>query len=130
MSDCVFCEIIANPSRQMPGVDGTVAVWPDAIAITPLGPVVEGHTLVIPRVHVEDFLTDPLVSALVMARAAELAAALRIYPANLITSAGREATQSVWHLHVHLLPRRANDGLALPWYSGKRSRAAASAHES
>jgi histidine triad (HIT) family protein len=74
-------------------------------------------------VHVEDFLTEPLVTAVVMARAAELAATLRMRPANLITSAGREATQSVFHLHIHLVPRKANDGLALPWYSGRSKRA-------
>jgi histidine triad (HIT) family protein len=38
-------------------------------------------------------------------------------PMNLITSKGREATQSVWHLH--LVPRAEDDGLALPWHSGR-----------
>lgn len=116
---CIFCEIIADPARQMAGVGGTVAVWPDAIAIIPLGPVVDGHTLVIPRVHVADFQINPLVSAVAMARAAELASALRMWPANVITSAGRVATQSVFHLHLHVVPRRENDGLALPWHSGR-----------
>lgn len=125
MSDCVFCRIIADPTRQTPGVGGTVAVWPDAIAIEPLGPVVEGHLLVIPRAHVVDFTEAPLVTAVVMARAAELAQHLRIFPSNLITSAGHEATQSVFHLHAHLVPRAANDGLALPWYSGRSKRVAA-----
>lgn len=122
---CVFCQIIADPTRQTPGVGGTVAVWPDAIAIEPLGPVVEGHLLVIPRVHVADFTEVPLVTAVTMARAAELAQHARIFPANLITSAGREATQSVFHLHVHIVPRAENDGLALPWYSGKSKRVTA-----
>lgn len=123
MSGCVFCQIIADPTRQTPGVGGTVAVWPDAIAIEPLGPVVDGHILVIPRAHVANFIVDPLVSAVAMARAAELAHLAHIFPANLITSAGVEATQSVFHLHIHIVPRKANDGLALPWYSGKSKRA-------
>jgi histidine triad (HIT) family protein len=106
---CVFCEIVAG--REPAAV---VRQWPDAIAIIPLNPVVFGHTLVIPNEHVRDFTENPAVSAVVMRRAAELAAP----PCNLITSAGREATQSVWHLHAHLVPRATDDGLALPWYSG------------
>jgi len=39
----------------------------------------------------------------------------RVGPCNVITSVGREATQSVFHLHVHVVPRREGDGLALPW---------------
>ena len=119
MTECIFCQIIADPERQTPGVNGTVATWVDAIAIEPLGPVIDGHLLVIPRAHVADWTADPLVTATTMARASELAQAMRIFPANLITSAGREATQSVFHLHLHIVPRAAGDGLALPWYSGR-----------
>jgi histidine triad (HIT) family protein len=36
-------------------------------------------------------------------------------PCNLITSKGREATQTVFHMHLHLVPRAENDGLLLPW---------------
>jgi histidine triad (HIT) family protein len=111
---CIFCEIVAERSPAE-----YVARWRDAIAIVPLGPVVAGHVIVIPRVHVDDFATEPLVTAVAMARAAELARDLGGTPANLITSAGKAATQSVFHLHVHLVPRAENDGLALPWYSGK-----------
>ena len=111
---CPFCEIIA---RRAPAT--IVQEWDDAIAIIPLNPITAGHTLVIPRDHVRDFTTDPDVSALTMYRAAELAQGPQ--PMNLITSKGREATQSVWHLHLHLVPRAANDGLALPWYSGRRT---------
>lgn len=50
-----------------------------------------------------------------MRRAAELMAE---HPAaNLITSKGADATQSVYHLHVHIAPRQADDGLHLPWTS-------------
>ena len=58
-----------------------------------------------------------------MRRAAELMAERPA--ANLITSKGREATQSVFHLHVHVVPRAAGDGLPLPWTPQHTARAAA-----
>ncbi|KOG22112.1 hypothetical protein ADK36_12430 [Streptomyces viridochromogenes] len=82
-------------------------------------PVVYGHLLVIPTAHVTDFVADPIVSAATMRRAAEFAGDYPAGSMNLITSRGREATQSVFHLHLHLVPRAENDGLALPWYSGR-----------
>ncbi|OPC76883.1 hypothetical protein B4N89_44970 [Embleya scabrispora] len=98
--------------------------WPDALAIRPCsGGVTEGHILVLSRDHVADAGTDPEVTALVMRRAAELLAEL---PAgNLLTSKGRAATQSVFHLHVHVVPRRTGDGLPLPWTPQQTARAAA-----
>lgn len=111
---CPFCEI--NTGRAPATF---VHEWSDAIAIVPLNPVVDGHTLVIPKTHVTDFVADPAVSAATMRRAAQLAETIG-GPMNLITSKGREASQSVWHLHLHLVPRAENDGLALPWYSGKK----------
>ena len=118
MTACVFCEIVAGRTPAT-----VVQEWDDALAIVPIGPVVDGHTLVIPKQHVADFGEDPEVSAATMRRAAELAAGP--WPANIITSRGREATQSVWHLHLHIVPRAANDGLALPWYSGRSRKSAA-----
>lgn len=118
MSDpCVFCAIVAGTEPAT-----VIRQWTDALAIVPLGPVVEGHLLVIPKRHVRDASESPYTAGQVMARAAELARP----PFNIITSAGREATQSVFHLHLHIVPRADNDGLALPWYSGKRSKSAAS----
>lgn len=110
---CIFCEIVEGRAPAT-----IVERWNDALAIIPLNPVVDGHLLVIPTKHVEDFTTVPFVSALTMVRAAELVAGMGSY--NLITSKGRPATQSVFHLHLHLVPRAENDGLALPWYSGRR----------
>lgn len=109
MSDCVFCEIVAGdaPAR-------IVEDWLHTIVFHPLDPVTEGHLLVIPKRHVEDFTTDPITSAVTMLRAAEYAhEAGGEY--NLITSKGANASQSVFHLHVHLVPRRAGDQLMLPW---------------
>lgn len=115
MTNCPFCEIIAG--REPATI---VHDWPETLAIVPLNPVVEGHVLVIPKTHVVDFTEGAYVSAMTMHRAAELAE--NSGPMNLITSKGRAATQSVFHLHLHLVPRTDNDGLALPWYSGRSSR--------
>ncbi|KOU62106.1 hypothetical protein ADK57_25955 [Streptomyces sp. MMG1533] len=80
-----------------------------------MNPATDGHVLVVPRIHVADFTTDPDVTGATAKRAAELAQAHDLVSANLITSKGRAATQSVFHLHLHLVPRRAGDGLLLPW---------------
>jgi histidine triad (HIT) family protein len=108
MTDCVFCEIVAGRSPAT-----VVAEWPEAIAIVPLGPVVDGHVLVIPREHVRDALQDRDITAMTMYRAAEFA--LRYPSSNIITSVGAAATQSVWHLHVHVVPRAFGDQLMVPW---------------
>ena len=117
---CPFCEIVAGraPATWAVAPD----YWPDAVAFVPLNPVTEGHTLVVPKTHVRDFADDPAVSAVAMRRAAELVR-WSPRPMNLITSKGVEATQSVFHLHLHLVPRAENDGLALPWYSGRSGKA-------
>jgi histidine triad (HIT) family protein len=111
-TDCVFCQIVAGDSPAV-----VAANWPDAIAIQPLNPVVKGHVLVIPRAHVWSFVEDPTVTAAVMARAADFAGKLGMpgEGVNLITSAGEAATQTVFHLHVHLVPRYLGDGITLPW---------------
>lgn len=113
VSDCVFCNIIQGQASAT-----TVREWDDALAIVPLNPVVEGHLLVIPKLHVVDAASDPEMSGQVMRRAAEIVQR----PANIITSLGIDATQSVFHLHLHVVPRAADDGIALPWYSGRRSK--------
>ncbi|MDQ0847768.1 HIT family protein [Streptomyces sp. V1I6] len=119
MKTCVFCDIAAgNASATI------VREWPDALAIRPRsGGVNTSHAFVLPRVHVEDAGTDPDVTAAVMRRAAELMAELPA--ANIITSKGQAATQSVFHLHVHVIGREDDDGLTLPWTPQHAARAAA-----
>ena len=82
-----------------------------AAAFEPLNPVTPGHLLVVPFKHVEDALEDPALTGAVMTYAAQLATP----DCNLITSIGSAATQTVRHLHIHIVPRRVGDGLALPW---------------
>lgn len=108
----VFCGIVRGRIHAK-----TTARWDDALAFVPLNPVTQGHELVVPRRHVMDALEAPEVTAAMFAHAAEIAA----WPCNLITSAGDAATQTVFHLHVHIVPRRTNDGLALPWTNQERS---------
>ncbi|GAA2876066.1 HIT family protein [Streptomyces mexicanus] len=107
-ASCVFCAIVAG---QAPAT--VVRDWGDVIAIVPLNPVTSGHVLVIPAAHVADVGEDPAVSARAMACAAELAGMLPA--ANVITSKGTAATQTVFHLHVHVVPRTEGDALPLPW---------------
>uniref|UniRef100_UPI003F4953B9 HIT family protein n=1 Tax=Streptosporangium sp. CA-235898 TaxID=3240073 RepID=UPI003F4953B9 len=113
---CVFCAIIA---ARAPAT--VVRAWPETIAISPRHPVTPGHVLVIPHTHVPDVGTDPWVSARAMSRAAELAATLPA--ANVITSRGAAATQTVFHLHLHVVPRVQDDGLPLPWTPQHAARA-------
>lgn len=106
---CVFCRIIDETEPAARVRENTATV-----IFRPLGPVVAGHVLVVPRRHVQDAADDPSVTAATMHDAAVYAQSLKA-PFNIITSAGREATQSVFHLHVHVVPRTASDQLMVPW---------------
>lgn len=109
-SSCVFCDIV---NKTAPAA--ILREWDDAVAFMPRGGVTDGHVLIVPRTHVADWIESPPVTGAVATRASELAQELDLTVGNLITSAGEEATQTVFHLHLHLLPRRRHDGLHLPW---------------
>lgn len=87
----------------------------DTYVITPINPVTEGHVLVIPFKHVSDASVNIHLTGATFRDAAEYARTKGIESYNLITSVGVAATQTVGHLHVHLVPRRDGDGLKLPW---------------
>lgn len=105
---CVFCEIVAGTAPA-----SVVQRWDDACAFTPLDPVVAGHTLIVPREHVSDATESPRVTAQVMYRAALYASGFD--HSNIIASTGKPATQSIFHLHIHVIPRAAGDQLMVPW---------------
>ena len=116
--DCSFCEIVAGRARAT-----VIREWPDAIAFRPRsGGVHAGHLLVIPKAHVPHAAADPTITGMVSARAAELMAAYSA--ANLIASMGPEATLTVEHLHIHVVPRERGDGLSLPWTATASTRSA------
>jgi histidine triad (HIT) family protein len=107
---CVFCDY-AGPSPVLEDYDA-------AFVIEPMNPVTPGHVLVIPREHVSNFAEDGFVSGTAMSYAWCYMTEAKVGPCNIITSVGREATQTIDHLHVHIVPRREGDGLALPWDAG------------
>lgn len=109
---CGFCRIAAGQDPDVQVIDER----DESVAFVPRsGGVVPGHWLVIPRVHVPDAVAVPDVTADVMRHAAALAREQGPDAVNIITSVGAAATQTVRHLHVHLVPRETGDGLALPW---------------
>lgn len=107
IEECVFCDRSKIASKVLYD-------YADVIVFEPLNPVCEGHMLVVPTTHIDNFTDDAHTTGHVMEVAA-LVAGLHGGAYNLITSKGKEATQSVMHLHVHLVPRKNRDGLCLPW---------------
>lgn len=100
---CVFCEL-----EQW---ELAIGPW---LNIEPLNPVTPGHRLFIPRGHIKDAVQLPGATGQLFAAAARWGAR-QGDQFNLITSRGEAATQSVFHFHVHYVPRREGDGLHLPW---------------
>jgi histidine triad (HIT) family protein len=115
---CVFCRIVTKDERRQIEWRGR-----DSVVITPLGPVVPGHRLVIPRIHVSDAFASPAIAGRTVDDASSYAQAMELGDCNVITSVGPNATQTVFHLHVHLVPREVDDGLTLPWTGQVRARA-------
>ena len=106
---CPFCDRIARQEFDPKTADSMV------VTFEPLAPVTPGHLLVVSRSHIRTAHDDPITAGFAMQKAATLA---RGGDYNIITSIGPAATQTVDHLHVHLVPRRHGDGLALPWNPG------------
>lgn len=117
ITDCPFCAIVIGQAQADVRYESG-----EVMAIVPLNPVADGHLLVIPKLHVADFTVSYHLTRITAGVAAHLG---RQYEnCNLITSRGAAATQSVFHLHWHLIPRAVDDGLALPWYSGRGGKGA------
>jgi histidine triad (HIT) family protein len=113
--DCVFCRIVAG---QIP----STRVYEDelTLAFMDIGQVNPGHVLVSVKPHAENlYALDDAQAAAVQRTAARVARAIRdafapqglsVYQAN-----GKAAGQTVFHYHVHLVPRYEGDGMALSW---------------
>ncbi len=116
---CIFCEIAAG---RIPAQ--IVYEDEECVAFMDLMPITKGHVLVIPRVHAENIWELPAAAAAAMLPAAQkIATALRAsglpcQGVNLHMANGAVAGQSVFHAHLHVVPRASGDGFGLKFPPG------------
>jgi histidine triad (HIT) family protein len=113
--DCIFCKILAG---ELPAT--IVDEDERTVAFMDINPATRGHVLVIPRAHSPDLLSVDLedLSAVAVASQRQAVRAkerLRADGVNLVNSCGSVAWQTVFHFHMHVIPRYADDPLRLPW---------------
>ncbi|TWD83839.1 histidine triad (HIT) family protein [Kribbella amoyensis] len=109
MTDCLFCKIIAGTTPAH-----LVLETPEVVGFLDIRPVFKGHTLIVPREHIAtmvelpDELTVPLFGT-----ARSVAAAVRnaFGAQGSFVAVNNVVSQSVPHLHVHVVPRTKGDGL-------------------
>ena len=120
-ADCIFCGIVAGviPST-------TIAQSERAIAFMDINPVTQGHALVVSRAHATDLLdvtTEDLAACAHLAQEVAGRAKVRLGAdgVNLLNCSGVDAWQSVFHFHLHVIPRfkeqPGKDAIGLPWDS-------------
>ena len=113
--DCLFCKIVAGeiPATKVHEDEATVAFMD-------LSPATRGHLLVVPREHVADLheASDAQLAAVMVTARGMAEKQVRVLGAdgvNILQNSGRAAWQTVFHLHVHVVPRYDGDPLRLPW---------------
>jgi histidine triad (HIT) family protein len=113
--DCIFCKIVAG---ELPAT--IVGEDERTISFMDISPATRGHALVVPREHSADLLdVEPedlaAVSLAAQRLAGQLTQRLGADGVNLLNACGAVAFQTVFHFHVHVIPRYEGDGLRLPW---------------
>jgi histidine triad (HIT) family protein len=113
--DCIFCGIVAGdlPAQIVDSDEHTVAFMD-------INPATRGHALVVPRTHAADLMEisdEDLEQTMVAARrlARKIDAALEPDGLNVLNACGPAAWQTVFHYHLHVIPRYEDDPLKLPW---------------
>jgi histidine triad (HIT) family protein len=114
-ADCLFCGIVDGsvPSQMVDSDERTVAFMD-------IAPATPGHALVVPRKHSADLLeieADDLSAAMLASHrlARRMKDALEADGIDLINACGAAAWQTVFHFHIHVVPRYEDDPLKLPW---------------
>jgi histidine triad (HIT) family protein len=117
--DCLFCKIVAGeiPATKVHEDDRTVAFMD-------INPATRGHLLCIPKAHAENVHEIPEADLAAVARTAKAMAGrvverLGADGVNLFQSNGAAAWQTVFHFHIHVIPRYSDDPLRLPWDPGQ-----------
>ena len=115
MSDCIFCKIIAG---EIPSA--TIYEDDEFQVILDRFPSGEGHALILPKQHVANiFEIEPALAGRAFALAAKLASAMKevlgFTDMNILQNNGPIAGQTVFHFHIHLIPRREGDGIHVNW---------------
>jgi histidine triad (HIT) family protein len=113
--DCLFCKILRG---EIPGQ--IVDEDERTVAFMDINPATRGHALVIPRRHARDLLeidVEDLEATIVAAQRLARRASERLGAdgVNLLNSCGQAAWQTVYHFHIHVIPRYEGDPLRLPW---------------
>lgn len=118
MSDCIFCKI-AN--GEIPSA--TLFEDEDFRVILDLGPATKGHALILPKSHFANIyeMPDELAGkAMILAKkmASRMTEALKCDGFNVVQNNGEAAGQTVFHFHMHLIPRYKNDNAGITWTPG------------
>lgn len=113
--DCIFCKI-AN--GEIPS--NTVYEDEDFRAILDLSPASKGHALILPKQHSDDALSADAATAskifpIAIKVGNAMKAALSCDGVNILQNNGEAAGQTVFHLHVHVIPRMKEDGVGITW---------------
>lgn len=118
-ADCIFCRIVA---RELPAF--VLDEDDKTLSFMDINPGTRGHALVIPKAHSRDLLAitpEDLQATILSAQrlAQRMKDKLGADGVNLLNACGADAWQTVFHLHIHVIPRYrddpARDALRLPW---------------
>ena len=118
MDNCIFCKIAAG---EIPSA--TLYEDDDFRVILDLGPAAKGHSLILPKSHAANITEMPeelLGKAMVLAKkvASSMFSSLDCDGVNVVQNNGEAAGQTVFHFHMHVIPRYAGDGAGVNWTPG------------
>ena len=119
MEHCIFCTIIAG---EIPSA--TVYEDDDVKAILDVNPAARGHVIVLPKKHASDVFSisdEDLSKAICVAKKIAIAVkeAYKCDGVNILQNNGEAAGQTVFHLHIHVIPRFEGDTISVKWKQGE-----------